>query len=84
MKSFKEPFIKLIPSYLRVAVAVMKRHGQKQTGEERVYLTCTSTSLLIIGRSQNRNSRREGTWRQALMQRPWKSAIYWLAQPALL
>lgn len=27
----------------RVSVALMKRHDQKQVGEERVYLTYTST-----------------------------------------
>jgi hypothetical protein len=25
-----------------------------------------------------------GTWRQELMHRPWRSAAYWLAQPAFL
>jgi hypothetical protein len=25
-----------------------------------------------------------GTWRQELMQRPWRGAAYWLAQPAFL
>ena len=26
----------------------------------------------------------EGTWRQELKQRPWRSAAYWLAPPGLL
>ena len=33
---------------------------------------------------QDRNSNRAGTWRQELMQRPWRGADYWLAQPAFL
>jgi hypothetical protein len=33
-------------------------------------------------RGQGRNSRRAGIWRQELMQNPWKSAVYWLAEPA--
>jgi hypothetical protein len=36
-------------------------------------------SLLIIKGHQGRNSKRAGTWRQELMQRPWMDAAYWLA-----
>ena len=45
---------------------------QKQVGEERVYLAYTSTSLFIIEVSQDRNFNRAGTWRQELMQKPWR------------
>ena len=31
-----------------------------------------------------RNSSRAGTWRQELMQRPWRVAAHWLASPGLL
>ena len=62
----------------------MKHHDQKQIGEEKVYLAYTSTSLFIIKGSQDRNSSRAGTWRQELMQRPWRSAAYWLVSPGLL
>jgi hypothetical protein len=34
--------------------------------------------------SQDRNSNRKGTWRQKLMQKPWKGASYWLALHGLL
>ena len=57
---------------------------KKQVGEERVYLAYTSALLFITEGSQDRNSNRAGTWRQELMQRPWKGAAYWLAQPAFL
>ena len=60
-------------------ISVMKHHDQKQLGEERVYLTYSSTSLFIIERSQDRSSHKEGTWTQELMQRPWRGAAYWLA-----
>ena len=45
-----------VTRYLRVSVAVIKHHGQKQGGEERVYLTYTSKLLFIIKGSQDRNS----------------------------
>jgi hypothetical protein len=57
---------------------------KKQVGEERVYSAYTSTLLFITKGSQDRNSHRAGTWRQELMQSPWKGAAYWLASPGLL
>jgi hypothetical protein len=44
---------------------------KKQVEEERVYSTYTSTLLLIIERSQDKNSNRAESWRQALMQKRW-------------
>jgi hypothetical protein len=55
-----------------------------QVWEERVYLAHTSMLLFIIKGSQDRDSSRAGTWRQELMQRPWRGAAYWLASPGLL
>jgi hypothetical protein len=57
---------------------------KKQVGEERVYSAYTSTLLFISKGSPDRNSHRAGTWRQELMQRPWRDAAYWLASPGLL
>jgi hypothetical protein len=57
---------------------------KKQVGKERVYSAYTSTLLFITKGSQDWNSHRAGTWRQELMQRPWKGAAYWLASPGLL
>ena len=65
---------------LRDTIAVMKHHDQKQAGEERVYfhLAYTIISLEEVGTgTQNR----AGTWRQDLIQRPWRGAAYWLALP---
>ena len=62
----------------------MKHHGQKQVGEEKLYLAYTSTLLFIIEGSQDKNSNRAGTWRQELTQRPWRDAAYWLVSPGLL
>ena len=63
---------------------VMKRHGQKQFGEIGAYLVYASTLLFITEGNQDKNSHRAGIWRQELMQRPWRSAAYWLASPGLL
>jgi hypothetical protein len=57
---------------------------KKKVREERVYSVYTSTLLFITKGSQNRNSHRAGTWRQELMQRPWRGADYWLAFPGFL
>jgi hypothetical protein len=57
---------------------------KKQVVEERVYSAYTSTLLFITKGSQDWNSHRRGTWRQVLMQRPWRGAAYWLASPDLL
>jgi hypothetical protein len=53
-------------------------------GEERVYLACASTLLFIIEGSQARNSSRAGTWRQELMQRPWRGAASCLSPHVFL
>jgi hypothetical protein len=58
--------------------------AKKQVGEERVYSAYTSTLLFITKGGQDRNSHRAGTWRQELMQWPWRGAAYWLASPGLL
>lgn len=44
-----------------VTIAVMKRHDQKQVGEERLYLAYTSASSSVIEGSQDRTSNRAGT-----------------------
>jgi hypothetical protein len=53
---------------VRANIAVMKHRDQRQVGEERVYLayTLNPCSSLKEGRA--------GTWRQELMQRPWRGA----------
>jgi hypothetical protein len=68
----------------RVSITVVENHDQKQIGEERVYLSYASISLLITEGNQDRNSSRAETWRQEPMQRPWRGAAYWLASPGLL
>jgi hypothetical protein len=57
---------------------------KKQVEEKRVYSVYTSTLLFITKGSQNRNSHMAETWRQELMQRPWRDAAYWIASPGLL
>jgi hypothetical protein len=56
----------------------MKCHDQKQTGEGGKGLFWLK-HLFIIAGNKERKSGRAGTWRQELMQRSWKGAVYWLA-----
>jgi hypothetical protein len=52
---------------------------KKQVGEERLFFffpAYTFISLVIIKGYQDRNSNRAGTWRQELIQRPWRGAAY--------
>jgi hypothetical protein len=58
--------------------------AKKQVGEGRVYSAYTSILLFITKGSQDRNSHRAGTWRQELMQRPWRDVTYWIASSGLL
>jgi hypothetical protein len=44
-----------------------------------VYPASISTLLFITKGSKDRNSHRAGTWRQELMQRPWRNIADWLA-----
>jgi hypothetical protein len=58
---------------------------KRSFGEERVYLSSTSTSQSIIERRQVRNSRQElGSKNWSRSQRWWRNAAYWLIPPALL
>jgi hypothetical protein len=41
-------------------------------------------SMFITEECQNRNSNRAGTFRQELMQRPWRGAAHWLVHHGLL
>jgi hypothetical protein len=50
--------------------------AKKQVGEERVYLALISILLFIFEGSQDRNSSRVGTWRQALMQKLWRGVVH--------
>jgi hypothetical protein len=54
--------------------ADMHHHGPNQKG--------LFSSLFITGGSQDRNSNRAGTWKQELMQRPWRNTAYWHTESA--
>jgi hypothetical protein len=47
---------------VRVTVAVIRQHDQKQPGRKKAYWLYTSTSLFIIEGTQDRNSDRTGIW----------------------
>lgn len=62
---------------VKVAIAVDETPWPKQLGNEGVYLTYISTPQFII--SPDKNSDRAGTWRQELVQGPWRSALDYMA-----
>jgi hypothetical protein len=67
---------------VRVIIAVMKYPDQIWGGKG--LSAYTSISLFITEGSQDRNSRRTGTWRQELIQRPGRGVPYWLGPHDLL
>jgi hypothetical protein len=69
---------------VRVCIPAQNIMTKKQVGEERVYSAYISTLLFTTKATQDRNSHRARTWRQGLMQRPWRDVTYWLASPGLL
>ena len=75
-------YIKL--SVVRVTIAAIKHHDQKQVGVERVHLAFSSTALYVIKVNQARDSNRVGTLSQELLQRPRRSAAYCLTLHGLL
>jgi hypothetical protein len=74
----------LEPVLVRVSIPAENIITKKQVGVERIYSAYTSTLLFITQGSQDWNSHRVGTWRQELMQKPWRNAPYWIASPGLL
>jgi hypothetical protein len=70
---------KVSPCIAKVSVAEIKHHDQKQLGEESVYF-----NLCILITALHKGKLRQEWGSQELMQRPWRSAAYWLALPAFL
>lgn len=64
---------------LRIFTAMTKRHDQKHVREERFCFAYNSRQQCITKGSHDKNSGRLGTFRQELMQKPWKSTTYWFA-----
>lgn len=60
---------------VRVSIAVMKHHDQKQLEKELVLLILPGNKWSITEGIQGNNSSRAETYRQALMQRPWRSCL---------
>jgi hypothetical protein len=54
----------------------MKYQDQKASWGERLF---DLHFHIAVERSQDRNSNRAGSWRQELMQKPRRAAVYWLS-----
>lgn len=67
---------------IRLTVAVMKPHNQKQLEDERVYLDYISQST-VHRWSQGKKSNWAETWGQDLMQGPGTGAAFWLSADGL-
>jgi hypothetical protein len=61
----------------------MKHQDPRNLGRKG-FIQVTLPTLLFSEGSQDRNSHRAGTWRQELMQRPWKDAADRLVPQDLL
>ena len=68
---------------VRVCIPAQNIMTKKQVGKERVYSAYTSILLFITKEVRAGAQRRAGTWRQDLMQRPWRNAAYLLASSCL-
>lgn len=62
---------------LKISSAVIKPQCHKQLGEEGAYFNLDVHN--IVHQDSSRSSSRAGTWKQELMQRPWRRAAYWRA-----
>lgn len=69
---------------MRVTIAVIKHHDEKQVGEKWVYFVYTSISQFITEGSQGRNSCRVGSWRQELEECCSLAWSLWFAQLAFV
>ena len=77
---FREGLEYTVYVLVKDSIAVMKHHDHKASwgGKGLLGSHCQSSSLEV------RSSSRAGTWRQELMQRPWKSVAFWLTPHDLL
>jgi len=62
-----------------IIIAVMKHYDQKHLVEESFLTYISLLYHYSLLKEFNWDSSRVGTWRQVLMQRPWRGAAYWLA-----
>jgi hypothetical protein len=74
----------VLPVLVRVSIAAKKHHDQTPSGGGKSLFCLHFHTLFIAKGSQNMNSSKVGTWRQELMQRPWRGAAFWLAPCGLL
>ena len=77
----------------RVSTAVMKQRDQSNLEgkgcdqsnlDRKGFIWFTYPESWTPEGNQGRGSKQVGTWRQELMQRPWKGAAYWLAPHGFL
>ena len=68
---------------VRVTIAMMKHHDQKQDGEESIYLAYTSRAQSIFGESRDKNLE-AGADPETMMGLFLMACFPWLAQLAFL
>jgi hypothetical protein len=69
---------------LRVSTAVTKHHDQEASWGGKGLSGLYFHNYVHHQRKSGQELHRAGTWRQELMQRPWKGAVYWLVSYGLL
>lgn len=76
-------FPEFITVMVRVTIAVIKHHDQKELGEERGYITHSSIQHLVSRMTDSRKSSRAAAWRKEMRQTQYKYAAYFLLKTFL-
>ena len=72
----KSDRVGLLIALARVTNAVIKYHDENNLRRKGFFLLMLPYQQLIIKGNQGRNSNWAGTWRQELMQSPWRGAVH--------
>lgn len=72
------------PHCLRGSIAILKHHDQKANWGRKVLFGLYFHVVEHHWRMSGGQIRQGWTWRQEVIQTPWKDAVYWLASQSLL